>query len=149
MCQTRLITQRVVRLSKRSYSHRLEVAMPNGYGLSKLVRLNRDLDNLYELLYAEWRTVTEEDYKIFGDVLVIMLHTLKQLHASCLKLPKKMGLRDEVKKLGMNYSALYELNSDIVNFCIRMPHNQEMKRLMGQLASPVEERRLSFDLPCV
>ena len=41
-----------------------------------------------------------------------------------------MGLREETKKLGMNYSALYELNSDIVNFCIKMPKNEEMKKVL-------------------
>lgn len=34
----------------------------------------------------------------------------------------------------MNYSALYELNSDIVNFCIKMPKNEEMKKALQRLA---------------
>ena len=34
----------------------------------------------------------------------------------------------------MNYSALYELNSDIVNFCIKMPKNEEMKKALQHLA---------------
>ena len=44
-----------------------------------------------------------------------------------------MALEEETKRLGMNYSALFELNSDIVNFCINMPKNQEMKQLMERL----------------
>lgn len=41
-----------------------------------------------------------------------------------------MGLSEEMRKLGMNYSALYELNSDINNFCIKLPKNEEMKQVL-------------------
>ena len=122
-----------MRLSRRSYNHRLEVATPNTYRVSPLMKLNRELDNLYELIYSEWRTVTEEDYRVFGGQFQIMLQTLKQLYESCRKQQKQMNLGDEVKKLGMNYSALYELNSDIVNFSIKLPKNQTMKQLLTQL----------------
>ena len=60
---------------------------------------------------------------MFGGQFVILIQTIKQLYDACKKQPKAMGLREETKKLGMNYSALYELNSDIVNFCIKMPKN--------------------------
>lgn len=133
MCQTGLISRNVLRLSRRSYNHRLEVATPNTYRVSQLMKLNRELDNLYELIYSEWRTVTEEDYRVFGGQFQIMLQTLKQLYESCRKQQKQMNLGDEVKKLGMNYSALYELNSDIVNFSIKLPKNQTMKQLLTQL----------------
>lgn len=122
-----------MRLSRHSYNHRLEVATPNTYRVSQLMKLNRELDNLYELIYSEWRTVTEEDYRVFGGQFQIMLQTLKQLYESCRKQQKQMNLGDEVKKLGMNYSALYELNSDIVNFSIKLPKNQTMKQLLTQL----------------
>ena len=39
----------------------------------------------------------------------------------------------------MNYSALYELNSDIVNFCIKMPKNEEMKKAL-QYLTEVDKR---------
>lgn len=133
MCQTETITQNVVRLSKRSYSHRLEIAMPNAYHVSQLARLNRELDQLYEMIYDDWRSISEEDYKVFGAQLSILLQTIKQLYITCKEQPREMGLEEEAKKLGMNYSALFELNSDIVNFCINMPKNQEMKQLMERL----------------
>ena len=127
MCQTSVITNRVERLSKRSYSHRLDVATPNRW-------LNRELDSLYEFIYDDWRTITEEDYKMFGGQFVILIQTIKQLYDACKKQPKAMGLGEETKRLGMNYSALYELNSDIVNFCIKMPKNEEMKKALQHLA---------------
>ena len=50
-----------------------------------------------------------------------------------------MGLGEETIRLGMNYSALYELNSDIVNFCIKMPKNEEMKKAL-QYLTEVDKR---------
>ncbi len=133
MCQTQTITQNVVRLSKRSYSLRLTIAMPNPYHASQLARLNRELDNLYEMIYDDWQSITEADYQLFGVQLVILLQTIKQLYQTCKIQPKELGLQEETKRLWMNYSALYELNSDIVNFCIKLPKNKEMKQLMNRL----------------
>ena len=45
-----------------------------------------------------------------------MLQTLKSLYATCRKLPKEAGLLHETERLGRNYSALYEINSDIASF---------------------------------
>lgn len=140
MCQTELISKNVVKLSKRSFSHRLEAVVPNEYRESQLARLNRELDDLYDLIYDDWRTITEEDYRIFGVQFTILLQTLKQLYDTCRKMPEEMGLKEETRKLGLVYSALYELNSDIVNFCIKLPKNQEMKRLMDRLTE-VDQKR--------
>ena len=56
--------------------------------------------------------------RVFGGQLVILIQTIKQLYETCKKQSKHLGLQEETRKLGMNYSALYELNSDIVNFRI-------------------------------
>ena len=112
----------------------MDVARPNGYGTEQLARLNRELDNLYELIYEDWRNISETDYAVFGGQLVILVKTVKQLYDDCRRLTDNTKMKKEVEKLGMNYSALYELNSDIVNFCIKMPKKQEMKSLMKRLA---------------
>lgn len=39
-----------------------------------------------------------------------------------------MGFYDEVKRLGMNYATHYEINSDIVNFKIKLPKDPDMKQ---------------------
>ena len=124
MCEAGLITRRMVRLSRRSFNHRIEVASPNGYQIGQLARLNRELDSLYETIYDDWTTITEDDYKVFGGQFQLLIVTVKQLFDACRKLPKEMGLKDEIRKLGMNYSALHELNSDIVNFRIKLPKNE-------------------------
>ncbi|MDO4163588.1 MAG: hypothetical protein Q4D56_04270 [Bacteroides sp.] len=108
----------------------METATPNGCSVSRLARLNKDLDNFYELLYSQWQSVTKEDYNIFGQQLNIMLRTLKELVSAYKKQLPTSELSKEVEKLGMNYAALQEVNNDIVNFKIKMPQDTEMKELM-------------------
>lgn len=137
MCQAVLISNNISRLSTRSYKHRLEVATPNHYRASQLARLNRELENLYEFIYIQWRTVTEEDYCQFGGQLQLLLETLKALYLSVRKLPKSMGFSQEAENLEMNYSALYEVNSDIVNFCIKLPKNERFKEAMAEASKRI------------
>lgn len=134
MCEVGMITKRVVRLSRRSFNHRIDMAGSEGFQASRLARLNRELDSLYDLIYDDWTTITEDDYKVFGGQLVLLIQTVKQLYDTCRKLPKSMGLKAEAEKLGMNYSALYELNSDIVNFRIKLPKNEAMKETLRKLS---------------
>ena len=132
MCQASLISNRITRLSTRSYKHRQEVIVPDLYRVSQLTRLNHDLDNLYELIYDQWRTVTEEDYKLFGGQLQLLLETLKGLYQTIRKFPKSLGLTKEVENLEMNYAALYEVNSDIVNFGIKLPKNKQLQQAIAE-----------------
>ena len=106
MCEAGLITRKVVRLSRRSFNHRIEVASPTGYQKGQLARLNRELDSLYDTIYDDWTTISEDDYKMFGGQFQLLILTIKQLYEACRRLPKEMGLKEETKKLGMNYSAL-------------------------------------------
>ena len=119
MCQTTLISDNIVRLSTRSYRQRLDAVVRNQYKVSQLARLNRDLDNFYELLYSQWNTVTKDDYAVFGPQLQIMLNTLRELYNTCKKLSDIPNFDKETEKLGMNYSAIFEINSDIKNFRIK------------------------------
>lgn len=132
MCQTALISQNIVRLGTRSYRHRLEALAPNEYRVGPLRKLNRDLDSFYEFLYAQCNSVTEADYKVFGEQLCSMLATLKMLWQSCKRMPKSCGISDEAEKLKMNYSALYELNEDIKNYRIKAPKDKELSALLSQ-----------------
>ena len=85
-------------------------------------------------------------YALFGGQLAILIQTIKQLHDACKRQPKDMGLSEETRKLGMNYSALYELNSDIVNFRIKLPNNEKAKlalRRLSDVDKQLEKKRLS------
>ena len=100
--------------------------------MSQLVRLNHDLAILYELIYSQWRTVTEEDYTVFGGQFCLLLETIKGLYISIKKMPKSLGLTKEAENLEMNYSALYEINSDIVNFGIKSPKNNALQQAIAE-----------------
>ena len=135
MCQAAVISNTVKRLGRRSYTYRMEVATPGGYNTAQLTRLNRELDSLYELIYEEWNTITEQDYAVFGGQLTLLVSTVKQLFDDCLRSSLRNALHDEVERLGMNYSALYELNSDIVNYRIKAPRNAELRSMMSKAAN--------------
>lgn len=137
MCQTAIISNTVKRLGRRSYTHRMEVATPGGYSVAQLARLNRELDDLYELIYDDWGTITEQDYAVFGGQLELLVKTIKQLYDDCRRSTARRQLRDEVDRLGMNYSALYELNSDIVNYRVKAPHNASLQEIMSKAAKTV------------
>lgn len=135
MCQTAIISKNVVRLGRRSYNHRMEVATPGGYNVIQLSRLNRELDSLYELIYEDWGSITEQDYAVFGGQLALLVKTIKLLYDDCRKSPIRLGMRDELERLEMNYSLLYELNSDIVNYRIKAPHDAALQDIMKEAAN--------------
>lgn len=139
MCQTALISNNIVRLGTRSYRQRMEAVASKEYRVTQLARLNRDLDDFYELLYSQWNTVTESDYKIFGPQLQIMLETLKELYHICKNMPKNLGLERETEKLAMNYSVIHEVNSDIINFKINLKKDTELEALLKK-ASDITSR---------
>ena len=139
MCQTMLISNNIVRLGTRSYKQRMEALASKDCRVTQLARLNRDLDDFYELLYSQWNSVTENDYNFFGSQLLVMLETLKGLYQICMNLSTDLNYQKEVEKLAMNYSAIYEVNSDIVNFKIKAKEDVELKALMKQ-ASDITSR---------
>lgn len=139
MCQTALISKNVVRLGRRSYNHRMEVAASGGYNVIQLSRLNRELDSLYELIYEDWGSITEQDYAVFGGQLALLVKTVKQLYDDCRKSSIRSAMRNELERLGMNYSLLYELNSDIVNYRIKAPHDAALQEIMKEAAKTLNK----------
>lgn len=135
MCQASLISNNIVRLSTRSYKRRLEAVAPNGCSVSRLASLNKELDNFYELLYSQWQSVTEKDYNVFGRQLGIMLSTLKDLLKTYKSFSADAGLSKEIERLDMNYAAISEVNSDIVNFRIKAPVDSDLKALMSRASN--------------
>lgn len=119
MCPTSYFSKQILNLGIRSYRHRMEAESGMNYRVTQLARLNRDLDNFYEQLYQQYPSVTAADYHIFSPQLKIMLSTLKELYNVCRKMPKNLGFTLETEKLGMNYSAIYEIKHDIENFRIK------------------------------
>ncbi len=130
MCNTALLSRDIIKLSKRSFSHRIETALPNCvYKSAQLSRLNKDLNNLYELIYDEFPTITEDDYKVFGSQLTILIDTIKVLLTEC---KKNSYLAKQTIRLESNYLNFVEINNDIVNFKIKLPKNQKVHKLMAK-----------------
>ena len=119
MCQTALISRSIVRISARSFEQNLEAVSGASVTLNKLIRLNNALDRLYETIYEQFNDITPDDYKIIEPQLLLLLNTLKGLCNTYKKMRTAGRYSEEISKLGMNYSALYELNHDIKNFRVK------------------------------
>ena len=109
-------------------------------GKRSLARLNNDLDNLYDDLYEAYHTVTEDDYKVIGPYLRVLIRTLNNLHSVCKKAPLSMGLRPQTERLACNISAICEVNNDIVRYKIQLPKDQEMKAIMQRVSKAMHCR---------
>lgn len=110
----------------------LEAMTPDTCNVARLSRLNRDLERFYYMLYSQWNTVTEEEYAVFGQQLVILLQTINALYLSCKNIAKSAAMEKQVELLSMNYSAIYEVNSDIVNFRIKLTKNQNFQKIINE-----------------
>lgn len=119
MCETSLISKSIVRISARSFEQNLEAVSGTYVTHNKLVRLNNALDRLYETIYDQFNDITAEDYKIIEPQLQLLLNTLKGLCNTYKKMPGRGKQSEEVAALCRNYSAMYELNSDIRNFRVK------------------------------
>ncbi len=118
MCQTSVISKNIARISSRSFEQNLEAVTGKAITHNKLRRLNNALDTLYDLIYAQFNEITAEDYKIIGPQMSLLLNTLKGLRDTYKAIRRSREISEEVENLGRNYSALYELNSDIKQFRI-------------------------------
>ena len=135
MCQTALISNSIARLSKRSFAHQLNALQPMPTEDKRaLSRLNSDLDNFYEELYEAYHTVTEEDYKVIGPYLRLLIRTLNDLYSACKKMPASSGMRPQTERLARNISAIAEVNNDIIRYKIRLPKDPEMKKIMQRVS---------------
>lgn len=123
MCQTELISKSIVRISKRSFAHRLDMLDPNMIEhKGALTRLNNQLDSLYDLLYGSYPTMTEFDYQIIAPYLSVLLQTLNGLSEAYNKFDN-LWLKEGKERLQMNISAIEEIDHDIRNFKINLRKN--------------------------
>lgn len=132
MCQTMLISESIVSLSKRSFARRLRafsarVTAEKGM----LTRLNNQLDDLYELLYDSYPSMTADDYDSFKDNLHILIDTLKGLCHDYERSAYRDALADSLSRLRSNRVAIEEIDNDIRNFKIRLPRNPRYAEVMA------------------
>lgn len=139
MCQTAVISNQIVNIGARSYRQRLETLAGMGVTSAKLARLNRDLDNLYELIYSQLNTITATDYSTFKHPYQELLKSIKALYNTCRRIPGKLALENEVNRLNMNYAALEELRNDIQTFRVEAPNDSKLQSLMAEAAKTVNK----------
>ena len=96
----------------------------------EIARLLNEVDALSERLHDEFPTITEEDYKLFGPELKVVIGTLKSLL-------KESRTRHELKpyneRMREQILDLEELDHDIKEFRIDAPKNEELQAAMASV----------------
>lgn len=131
MCQTAVISKNISNLGIRTFEQSMSLNQ-NIYKTRKLTFLNKGLDLLYDMLYDQFESISSEDYKVFGNNLELLLDTLNYFVKALKKLENDI-LRNEIEKLESNYSALYELNTDIKNYRLNSSVKEEITALLNHL----------------
>lgn len=111
---------------------------PTSRQLSLLIS---DLDTFYDLLYDQYSTITKSDYEIFGVQFTELLETLKELISTLHKIKGNSDITIKIQKLEMSYSALYELNSDIINFKLN-PVDDDLLAIMASASKAIDNLQL-------
>lgn len=134
MHQTSSISNTIVNLGTRTYRQRLETISGIGLTVSKLKKLNKDLDDLYELLYGKINSITKEEVISITPLLNELLKSVEALNIACPKYTSNSEIGKETEKLSLNCSALKELLSDFQNFRIPSDDDSELMALLSEAA---------------
>ena len=129
------ISDRIVNLGTRSYRQRLETLSGIGMTGHKLRKLNQDLDDLYDLLYDRINSISEAEVRSISPLLSELIKSVKALYVICRKPVSGIATDKETERLGMNYSALQELYSDLHNFRLPSDEDKELKDMLSKAAT--------------
>lgn len=139
MCQRVLISRNIASISTRSLERNLEAAAGADISSAKLARLNSSMDALYEIIYDQFNDIDKNDYKIIGPQLHILLKTVKDLYTTIKKrVLLKDSLKKEVAQLWSNYSALYEINDDLVKYRLNDTKDSSLSAALHQASSMID-----------
>lgn len=131
MCQAQVISRHIGRIGRRSFDRRMRIVSPLYVERrGEIARLLNEVDALSERLHDEFPTITEEDYKLFGPELKVVIGTLKSLL-------KESTSRHELKpyneRMREQIVDLEELDHDIVEFRIKALKNEELQKTLAQI----------------
>lgn len=133
MCQTQIISRHIGRIGRRSFDRRMRIVSPAFVEKrGELARLLNEVDKLSERLREEFSTITENDYRMFGPELKIVIGTLKALRQDSLT---RKDLKPYNDRLRQQISDLEELDHDIKAFRVDAPKNKELQATMALLDS--------------
>lgn len=131
MCQTAVISRHIGRIGRRSFDRRMRMASPLFMEKQgEVARLLNDVDRLSDRLHDEFITITEDDYRMFGSELKILISTLKDLRRDS-RLRAELRLYDD--RMREQIADLEELDHDIVEFRIKAPKNKELQEIMAKI----------------
>jgi len=131
MCQTQIISNHIGRIGRRSFDRRMRIVSPLYVERrGEIARLLNEVEALSERLHDEFPTITEEDYKIFGPELKIVIATLKSLLRES-KMRPWLKLYNE--RMGEQIMDLEELDHDIQEFRVKAQKNKELQTTMAKV----------------
>ena len=122
------IAQDIIHLGSQIYLYRMVHAGNRDYNSKKLEAINNKLNRLYNSLY-HIPNQNENELRDIVNKTTVLLSTIKELNKSLASFRDK-ELNRQAEILKMNYSALYEINSDLKNFALPSPEIQELKSLL-------------------
>ena len=129
MCQTQVISNHIGRIGRRSFDRRMRIVSPLYVERrGEIARLLNEVDALSECLHDEFPTITEEDYKIFGPELKVVIDTLKSLLKESLT---RHELKPYNERMREQIVDLEELDHDIREFRIKAKKKKKLQAAMA------------------
>lgn len=133
MCQTQIISRHIGRIGRRSFDRRMRIVSPLFVEKrGELARLLNEVDRLSDRLHDDFPTITEEDYRVFGPELKIVIDTLKALRQDSLT---RKELKPYNDRMHQQIADLEELDHDIKVFRVDAPKDKELQATMDLLSS--------------
>lgn len=131
MCETLLISRHIGRIGRRSFDRRMRMASPMFVEKrGELARLLNEVDKLSDRLHDEFPTISEDDYRMFGPELKVLISTLRDLRQESL-------IRKELKpyndRMRQQIADLEELDHDIVEFRVKAPKDEALQAAMAEV----------------
>ena len=133
MCETQIISRHIGRIGRRSFDRRMRIASPMFVERrGELARLLNEIDKLSDRLHEEFSTISEDDYRMFGPELKIVISTLKALRQDSLTRKELKPYNDRMRQ---QIADLEELDHDIKVFRVDAPKNKELQATMAMLSN--------------
>lgn len=131
MCQAAEISKHIGRIGRRSFDRRMRLASPLYVEKQgEVLRLLNEVDRLSDHLHDDFITITEDDYRMFGSELKIVISTLKQLRRESKSHPE---LRQYDNRMREQIADLEELDHDILEFRVKAQKNVELQEAMASI----------------
>lgn len=133
MCETQIISRHIGRIGRRSFDRRMRIASPMFVEKrGELARLLNVVDKLSDRLHDEFPTISEDDYRMFGPELKVLISTLRDLRQESLVRKELKPYNDRMR---LQIADLEELDHDIKVFRVDAPKNKELQATMALLSN--------------